>query len=143
MADNTKNNVAAISQSSGMKSTREVLSRLFREKKLGALGLIIVVIFLLVGIFADLIATHEIYKQNFIYRLKGPSANAFLGTDQFGRDVFSRVVHGARISMIVGISASLLSVAVATFFGLILGYVGGWVDTVSYTHLTLPTILLV
>ena len=131
MADNTKNNVAAISQSSGMKSTREILSRLFREKKLGALGLIIVVIFLLVGIFADLIATHEIYKQNFIYRLKGPSANAFLGTDQFGRDVFSRVVHGARISMIVGISASLLSVAVATFFGLILGYVGGWVDMIA------------
>jgi peptide/nickel transport system permease protein len=131
MVDTTENKVAVIARRSSIKATREIFSRLFREKKLGAVGLIIVVVFLLVGIFADVIATHEIYKQNFMHRLKGPSADFFLGTDQFGRDVFSRVVHGARISMLVGLSASLLAVAVATFFGLILGYVGGWIDMVA------------
>ncbi len=131
MADVTPNKTTAIARRSGTKMVRETLSRLFREKKLGAFGLVIVVVFLLVGIFADVLATHDIYKQNFIRRLEGPSADFPLGTDQFGRDVYSRVVQGARISMLVGISASLIAVAVATVFGLILGYVGGWVDMIA------------
>ncbi|MDE0211119.1 MAG: ABC transporter permease [Boseongicola sp. SB0673_bin_14] len=131
MVGTTPENSSTISQSTGARRVRDLLGRLFREKKLGAVGLIIVLVFLLVGIFADVLATHEIYKQSFIKRLQGPSADNWLGTDQFGRDVYSRVVHGARISMLVGISASLLAVAVATFFGLILGYVGGWIDMIA------------
>ena len=131
MTDNTPNTIPAYTQPSGIKIVGQILTRLFREKKLGAFGLIIVVVFLLIGIFADVLATHDIFDQNFLYRLKGPSADFPLGTDQFGRDVYSRIVLGARISMIVGVSASVVAVLVATVFGIILGYVGGWIDLIA------------
>jgi len=131
MTDNTPNTIPAYTQPSGIKIVGQILTRLFREKKLGAFGLIIVVVFLLIGIFADVLATHDIFDQNFLYRLKGPSTDFPLGTDQFGRDVYSRIVLGARISMIVGVSASVVAVLVATVFGIILGYVGGWIDLIA------------
>lgn len=131
MTDNTPDTIPTYTQPSGIKIVGQVLKRLFREKKLGAFGLIIVVVFLLIGIFADVLATHDIFDQNFLYRLKGPSADFPLGTDQFGRDVYSRIVLGARISMIVGVSASVVAVLVATVFGIILGYVGGWIDLIA------------
>ena len=110
---------------------RQFFSRLFREKKLGALGLIIVLAFLLVGIFADVIATHGMLDHNLDRRLEGPSLEFPLGTDQYGRDQFSRIVHGARISMIVGVAASAISVIIASVFGLLLGYWGGTVDLIA------------
>ena len=110
---------------------RQFFSRLFREKKLGALGLIIVLAFLLVGIFSDVIATHGMLDHNLDRRLEGPSLDFPLGTDQYGRDQFSRIVHGARISMIVGVAASAISVIVASVFGLLLGYWGGTVDLIA------------
>ena len=110
---------------------RQFFSRLFREKKLGALGLIIVLAFLLVGIFADVIATHGMLDHNLDRRLEGPSLDYPLGTDQYGRDQFSRIVHGARIAMIIGVAASAISVIVASVFGLLLGYWGGTVDLIA------------
>ena len=131
MADAVSAKTKAAAQRARTNPVRQTLSRLFREKKLGAVGLVIVTVFLLVGIFADVLATHGIFEQNIFRRLEAPSVEYPLGTDQFGRDVYSRVVKGARISMLVGISASLVAVAVATVFGLVLGYVGGWVDLVA------------
>ena len=131
MADAAPVKTKATARRSRTKRVRHMLIRLFREKKLGAAGLVIVVLFLLVGIFADVLATHGIYEQNIFRRLEAPSAEFPLGTDQFGRDVYSRVVKGARISMTVGIAASLVAVAVATVFGLVLGYVGGRVDLIA------------
>ena len=86
------------------KPFREFLSRLFREKPLGALGGIIVLVFLFVGIFADSLATHGMLQRNLKHRLEGPSAQFPLGTDQMGRDQYSRLVQGARISMVVGLA---------------------------------------
>jgi hypothetical protein len=63
--------------------------------------------------------------------LEGPSSDYPLGTDQFGRDVYSRVVQGARISMLVGLASSLVAVVVATVFGLLLGYFGGVADLIG------------
>ena len=131
MADTVATKVPAPEQRGGNTLLRQTLSRLFREKKLGAVGLIIVVVFLLVGIFADVLATHGMLDHNIPRRLEGPSADHPLGTDQFGRDVYSRVVQGARISMLVGIAASLVAVAVASVFGLLLGYFGGPADLIA------------
>ena len=131
MADAAPVKTKAPARNTRAKRARQLLIRLFREKKLGAVGLVIVVLFLLVGVFADVLATHGIYEQNIFRRLEAPSAEYPLGTDQFGRDVYSRVVKGARISMTVGIAASLVAVAVASVFGLVLGYVGGRVDLIA------------
>jgi len=109
---------------------REFLSRLFREKKLGAVGLIIVLAFLLVGIFAPLIAPHGMYDFNLMHTMEGPSAEFLMGTDQFGRDQFSRIIYGARISMIVGLSSGILAVGIPIILGLVSGYWGGMFDLI-------------
>ena len=70
-----------------------------------------------------LVASTSLYR-----RLEGSSLEFPLGTDQYGRDQFSRIVHGARISLIVGVAASAISVIVASVFGLLLGYWGGTVE---------------
>ena len=106
------------------------LSRLFREKKLGAIGLIIVVVFLLVGIFADFLAPYGMMEFDMRNRLKGPMPGHWMGTDHFGRDLFSRVIYGARISMVVGLSACGILILISTSVGLISGYFGGVVDLV-------------
>ena len=111
-------------------SLRDLLPRLFREKKLGAVGLVIVVVFLLVGVFADVLATHDLRDQNLRRALEGPSAEYPLGTDQFGRDLLTRVIHGARVSMIVGVGAVAIGLAVALFFGLLSGY---WVGRSTWS----------
>ena len=112
------------------KPFREFLSRLFREKPLGALGGIIVLVFLFVGIFADSLATHGMLQRNLKHRLEGPSAQFPLGTDQMGRDQYSRLVQGARISMIVGLASCAIALVIATTFGLISGYWGGKFDLI-------------
>ena len=119
---------AAIPERKGI--LRDFLSRLFRERKLGAVGLIIVVVFFLVGIFANLLAPHGMLDIDIDRMLERPSLEFPLGTDQFGRDELSRIIYGARISMIVGVTASAISVVVATIFGLFSGYWGGTFDLV-------------
>ena len=114
----------------GRKPFREFFSRLFREKPLGALGGIIVLVFLFVGIFADSLATHGMLQRNLKHRLEGPSFQFPLGTDQMGRDQYSRLVQGARISMIVGLASCAIALVIATTFGLISGYWGGKFDLI-------------
>ena len=106
------------------------LIRLFKEKPIGAAGLLIVILFLFVGIFADFIAPHDYYEMKIPKRLKGPSPEYIFGNDHFGRDILSRLIGGAQISMVIGISASFMTVFVATFIGLISGYWGGKIDIV-------------
>jgi peptide/nickel transport system permease protein len=106
------------------------LSRLFREKKLGAIGLIIVVVFFLVGIFADFLAPYGMMEFDLKNRLKGPTLDHWMGTDHFGRDLLSRIIYGARVSMVVGLSACGILILVSTSVGLISGYAGGVVDLV-------------
>ena len=84
-----------------------------RRKPLGAAGVAILIALAAVAIFADLIATHDPLAQDIDARLQSPGAGFFFGTDTLGRDVFSRVVHGSRISLYVG----LVSVTIATVLG--------------------------
>ena len=104
--------------------------RLVKEKPLGTLGGIIVLLMLLTGILADLIAPYGYNEHMLKDRMDGPSTDHLLGTDSLGRDLFSRVIYGARISMIVGICASAINVAFSALIGVTSGYLGGKVDIV-------------
>ena len=108
----------------------EFLHRLFREKPLGAFGAVVCVVFLFTGIFAELIAPYGYNEMNPIDRLKAPSISYWLGTDQIGRDVFSRIVHGARTSLIIGFSAAFISILIATFIGVTTGFFRGKFDMI-------------
>ncbi|MBL7166168.1 MAG: ABC transporter permease [Dehalococcoidales bacterium] len=105
--------------------------RLIREKPLGTIGAVIVLILLLVGIFADVLAPYG-YNETLVGgRLESSSWQHWMGTDQSGRDLLSRVVYGARISMFVGLGVSILSTIISGLIGLISGYLGGKTDLVT------------
>jgi len=104
------------------------LKRLFREKPLGALGALIVLTLLFVGIFADVLAPYGYNETNLLLRLKAPSSAFPLGTDNLGRDMLSRIIYGAQISMIVSLSAAAISTVIATVLGAVGGYFGGRFD---------------
>jgi len=86
--------------------------------------------FALMAIFAPIIAPYPLDEQNIIDRLEPPGVDYFMGTDQLGRDIFSRAVYGTQISMTIGVFAMLVSVGVGTSIGMIAGYFGGWIDNV-------------
>ena len=106
----------------------EFFVRLVREKPLGFLGGAIVLIMLLCGIFADVLAQYEMDDIHIIDRLSGASLKYLLGTDHLGRDIFSRMIYGARVSMIVGLLASTVAVVVAALIAVPSGYFGGKYD---------------
>jgi peptide/nickel transport system permease protein len=96
--------------------------------RLTYIGIAIATIFILAAIFAPLIATHDVVSQNLSIRYAGPSTAHWFGTDALGRDVFSRVVFGARISLEVGITVVVVSSVIGIFIGAIAGFYGGIVD---------------
>ena len=96
--------------------------------RLGIIGIVIVAIFVLVALFAPWIATHPVGDTDLMTRYIGPSAAHWFGTDSTGRDIFSRVVFGARISLEVGIIVVSVSVVIGTIIGSLAGYYGGWLD---------------
>jgi peptide/nickel transport system permease protein len=114
--------------SAGMQTISRGLWRLVKEKPLGAFGGVIVLSLLLCAVFAPWIAPYPYDETNVRQRLKPPSAQFYLGTDNLGRDLFSRIVYGARISVTVGFGAVTLSVLLATILGVLSGYFGGWFD---------------
>ena len=104
--------------------------RLVREKPLGTVGAVITLLLLLTGIFADVLAP---YGMNEIHRgafLTPPSARFWLGTDEIGRDLLSRIIFGARVSVVVGLAATTLATLVALFIGMVCGYIGGKFDLI-------------
>jgi len=106
----------------------------------------IVLFFVFVGIFASVLATHDPLEVVIARRLQAPSSEHFFGTDDLGRDNFSRVVYGARISLIVGVTATLGGAVVGVVFGIVSAYFGGKLDTVIMrimdVMLAFPGILL-
>jgi peptide/nickel transport system permease protein len=108
----------------------DFFSRLVKEKPLGAVGGIIVLLLLLTAILADVLAPYgfnDIHPSDF---LQGPSSEYVLGTDNLGRDLLSRVIFGARISLIVGLSATTISILISTTLGILCGFLGGRFDMV-------------
>ena len=104
--------------------------RLVREKPLGTVGLVITLILLLTGIFADFLAPYGMNEYCAGPFLTGPSPEYWLGTDNLGRDLLSRVIFGARISVIVGLAATTLATLISVIIGILCGYFGGKFDMI-------------
>ena len=122
-----------------------VFRKLLRHPS-ATIGASIILFFVIVAIFAPLIATHDPMQAEIAKRLEGQSGEHYLGTDGTGRDVFSRIVYGSRISLKVGLIAITFSLGFGTLFGAIAGYFGGWLDNlimrVMDMMLAMPSILL-
>lgn len=118
----------------------------FKRNRLAMVGLGIVLFFILLALLAPVIAPYGFKEVNLTDRLKPPSAEHWFGTDDFGRDILSRILYGARISLSVGFFSVLGSVIVGTMLGLVAGYYGGWIDTIISRFfdilLAFPSILL-
>ena len=104
------------------------LASFARSKPLGAISGIILLAMVFIAVFASVIAPYAPNLNNTADALVGPSARHLFGTDQFGRDILSRVIHGARISLYVGLGATLIGTGVATFLGVITAYFGSFLD---------------
>lgn len=101
---------------------RQIKIKKFMKNKLAVVGLFITVFMAIVAIFAPLIATHDPLEMVVYDRLQAPSSQHFFGTDTFGRDLFSRVVYGARVSMGVGISVGIFSMIIGMTIGMYASY---------------------
>ncbi|MDC3415824.1 ABC transporter permease [Aquibacillus salsiterrae] len=118
----------------------------FKQNHMAVIGFVIILIILLTAIFAKWLTPYDPYEMDPVNRLQSPNGEFWFGTDQFGRDIFSRIVYGARISLQVGIIAVGFSFIVGTIMGLIAGYSGGWVDNlisrITDVLFSFPDILL-
>ncbi|KQL53832.1 peptide ABC transporter permease [Heyndrickxia shackletonii] len=118
----------------------------FKKNKVALIGLFIVVFFILIAILANYIAPYGFNEQQFKDKHLPPSAKHWFGTDDFGRDIFSRVIFGARISLSVGFGSVVGSAIIGSFLGIIAGYYGKWLDAIISRIfdilLAFPSILL-
>ncbi len=142
----------------GLRDKRRKASRIKRllrglvRSKTGAVGAFIVLVVCLVALLAPVLATHNPAELDPLLRLKPPmwmeggSSAHLLGTDNLGRDIFSRIVYGSQVSLIVGLGAVLVSGAIGAVLGLVSGFYGKWLDAlimrVADSFLAIPTILL-
>jgi len=122
-------------------------AHLARKNSLAAVGLTLVAIFVLAALLAPWIAPHDPAQIDLPSRLQSASAAHWFGTDELGRDIFSRVIFGARISMLVGVSVVAGSLLLGIIFGSVAGYYGGTIDrffniVVMNAFLSFPGILL-
>lgn len=125
--------------------SRDVLRRLFRSKG-AVIGLVIITTLLLFAIFADLIAPFGYDDQLLSRRLQSPSTDHLLGTDDYGRDIFSRIVYGSRTSLLIALLSVAFSSVIGVAIGCVAGYYGGRVDNLVMRFidilLAIPSILL-
>ena len=122
--------------------------RMLKKNKMAMIGLGILTVLILLAVFADVIADYDevAIKMNTEIRLQGPSRDHILGTDELGRDIFARMIHGARVSLQVGIIAVGIAILVGGSLGAIAGFYGGRLDNVIMrimdVFLAIPSILL-
>ncbi|MEG1516528.1 MAG: ABC transporter permease [Clostridia bacterium] len=125
---------------------KEVFRRLCKNKS-AIVALCVILLFLLIAIFSGVIAPYEqVIKQNYKERLLSPDLGHLFGTDDFGRDMFMRVIYGTRISLFIGVLVAAASLVVGGCFGALCAYYGGLVDGVIMRFMdmltSLPSILL-
>lgn len=131
----------------GPGSRRQSLLRIAARSPLATVGLLLVALFVIMGLFAPLVAPYDPAQIDLAGRLTPPSAPHWFGTDELGRDILSRIIFGARISMMVGISVVAASLAIGLVLGCVTGYYGGRLDrfvnvVVMNAFLSFPGILL-
>ena len=131
-----------------MKSEAGLLDiwRRLRKNPLAMFGLFIVALLIFFAITADIIAPFKYYEQDVMASFQSPSREHLFGTDEFGRDILSRIIHGSRISLQVGLIAVSISVVLGGFFGAVAGFYGGRIDNLIMRGmdilLSIPSILL-
>lgn len=126
--------------------TKEKLLRMAKNNKLAVISAVVILIFLLAAIFAPVLSPYEFDEQDLLARYAKPSAQHFLGTDELGRDIFTRLLYGARVSLAVGIIPTVISMLIGAVLGMIAGYYGGVIDSVimrlADIMLAFPSLLL-
>lgn len=110
--------------------SRNLAARLFREKPLGAVCGVVFLLFLLCGLFASVLAPHGVNEIQPVFRLKPPSWQFPFGTDNLGRDLLSRCLHGAQSSMTIAVAAATLATLISALIGIVSGYAGGVIDMI-------------
>jgi peptide/nickel transport system permease protein len=124
----------------------KIIARRFVRHKLAVVALFVIAVFIFLAVFADALAPYDPYKQGLAPSYSNPSAEHVLGTDELGRDVFSRLLYAARISLFVTVVVNFTSETIGVFVGAISGYFGKWIDSaiqrVVEFLLTLPTLPL-
>ena len=140
--------MAATKAAPKKRSQFEEVWRRLKKNKMAMIGLAIVVMLVLLAVFADFLFDYEevVIKQNTAIRLQGPSAEHWFGTDEFGRDILARLIHGGRISLVVGVIAVGIALTIGGTLGAISGFFGGTVDMVISrlmdVLLAVPSLLL-
>lgn len=143
-----ENNKATVASSRKKRSQMRAIWIRLRRNKLAMCGLVVVVILILLALFADQIADYKTVaiKQNIPARYMRPCAEHIFGTDELGRDIFARIVHGARISLVVGVVAVCIALLTGGVLGAVAGYFGGKVDNIIMrimdVFLSIPILLL-
>ncbi len=109
-------------------SSSDKIRRFVKTSPMGALSAVFLILLFLVAIFADQVAPYHPLEADFTALRSAPSAAHPLGTDNLGRDVLSRLIHGARVSLFVAVVSTVLSKLIGIAWGVITGYIGGWFD---------------
>lgn len=134
-----------VSQIAPVRHPNPVLKAL-RRNRFSWIGIGLLALIILLAIFAPIIAPYDPLKQNILHRLSPPSLQFWLGTDSFGRDVLSRLLYGARISLSIGFLSVLIAMIVGSALGILAGYIGGVFDQIVMgivdVMLSFPTLLL-
>lgn len=127
------------------RNAKSVMRKL-KKNKSAVIGAILILFFIVVAIIGPFLAPYSPTEQDLVNKLQGPSAEHWLGTDHFGRDIFSRIIHGTGLTLIVGFFSVALGATVGVFLGIISGYYGGRIDSIIMRLmdilLAFPSILL-
>ncbi len=122
------------------------LFKSLKKDKMALMGGVVIILFILMALFAPLIAPYDPYKVNLNLQFQNPSSTYWIGTDMYGRDVLSRIIYGSRISLLIAFVPTTISMFIGIILGIISGYYGGKTDfiimTISDIVLSFPSLLL-
>ena len=125
---------------------KEKLLRMFKSNPLATISTIVIILIVLMAIMAPVIAPYQEAQQDLTARLQPPGPGHIFGTDELGRDLFTRILYGAQVSLVIGIIPSAISLAIGIVLGLISGFFGGWIDylimRIADVMLSIPSLLL-
>ncbi|MGZ0186827.1 MAG: ABC transporter permease [Alphaproteobacteria bacterium] len=125
-------NVAAptVDEAPTEKSRLQRLVRMARRQPLGAISGMMILVMVFVALFAEVISPHDPLKMNFIDQLASPSWSYLLGTDELGRDIFSRIIYGSRTALLIGFVSAFVGATLGLVLGVTSAYLGGWFDLI-------------
>ena len=124
----------------------DLIRRLARENRLAIISAIVILLFILAAVFAPLLTPYSPSQMDLLHRLSPPSPSHIFGTDEGGRDILTRMLYGSRVSLMIGVVPTLLSMLLGTALGMISGYCGGFLDDlimrIADVMLAFPSMLL-